>query len=182
MNLDEAVLGRRSIRKYQRKEVPDSVVRELLDLARRAPSSMNGQPWRFIVIRKAEIKRQIVAIKNKYCPTEKLAFKADFLKDAPVIIVVCVDRSRSFEREVENAVLAGAYILLAAHSRGLGGVYMSAYRAGEEGIAGEFRKLLGIPAGVDPVTMIPLGYPDETPGPKDLVPLDEVVSLETFSE
>jgi len=45
MDLDEAIKGRRSIRKYKSKDVPDSVVEDLIDLARHAPSSMNGQPW-----------------------------------------------------------------------------------------------------------------------------------------
>jgi nitroreductase len=182
VRLDEAIKGRRSIRRFQQREVPEPVIRDLLDLARHAPSSMNGQPWRFVVVRDEKTKKKIAAIKNKYCPPVKQAFRADFLQSAPVIIVICVERKKSFEREVENAVLAAAFLLLAAYSRGLGTVYMSAYRTGEKGIEEEFRQALGIPDGVDPVTMIPLGYPDEVPGSKDLVSLDEVVFFEAFGD
>jgi nitroreductase len=79
MEFDEAVKGRRSIRKYGNRRVEDSLIEEILDLARYAPSSMNGQPWTFMVIRDDAIKRKLVQIKNKYCPIEKQEYRADFL-------------------------------------------------------------------------------------------------------
>jgi len=51
VNLDNVIKGRRSIRKYKATDVPDSVIGQILDLARYTPSSMNGQPWHFIVVR-----------------------------------------------------------------------------------------------------------------------------------
>jgi nitroreductase len=107
-------------------------------------------------------------------------YQADFLKEAPVIIVVCVDRERSFDREIENAVLATANILLGASNRGLGSVYMSAYRKEDACLADDIRDLLKIPDHVDPITIIPLGYPDESPEPKRLVDLEEVMFYENF--
>ena len=50
MNYDEVVLGRRSIRGYQRKPVPRELMEEILSIAMRAPSSMNTQPWNFTVV------------------------------------------------------------------------------------------------------------------------------------
>lgn len=181
MELDEAIRGRRSIRRYQAKDIPDGVIRELLDLARFAPSSMNGQPWTFIVVRDDTTKHRLADIKDRYCPPIKQAFKAYMLRQAPAVIVVCVDRQRSFEREIENGVLATANIMLAAHGRGLGSVYMSAYKADEPRISDEIREVLGIPEHVDPITLLPLGYPDEIPEPKDLVSLRQVVCYESFS-
>ncbi len=180
MELDETIKGRRSIRKYKNKDIPDSVIEELLKLARYAPSSMNGQPWYFIVVREDDTKRQLVEIKNKYCAVEKQMYKADFLKNAPVVIVVCVDKQKSYDREVENGVLATANIMLGAYSRGLSSVYMSAYRTDEPGIAEEIRHTFGIPQDIDPITIIPLGYPDEIPEPKELRPLKEVIHYEKF--
>jgi len=182
MDLDATIKGRRSIRKYQDKDIPDSVIENLLDLARHAPSSMNGQPWYFVVVRNDETKRQLVEIKNKHCPTEKRMYKADFLRNAPVVIVVCVDTERSFNRGVENAVLATANIMLGAYCRGLGSVYMSAYRSDDPGVSEKIRQTLKIPQNVDPITIIPLGHPDETPEPKTMRPLDEVVFYETFGK
>lgn len=182
MNLDETIKGRRSIRKYQDKDIPDFVIKDLLDLAIYAPSSMNGQPWFFIVVRDDRTKEKIARIKTKYCPIEKQEYEADFLQNAPVIIVVCVDKTKSYDREVENGVLATANILLGAYSKGLGAVYMSAYRTGEKRIEREIRQALGIPKNIKPVTIIPLGYPDQVPEPKDMVFLDEVVFFEAFSK
>ena len=50
MNYDEVVLGRRSIRGYQDKAVPQKLIEEILALAMRSPSSMNTQPWNFTVV------------------------------------------------------------------------------------------------------------------------------------
>lgn len=180
MEFDETIEGRRSIRRYKDKKIPESVIVELLNLARCAPSSMNGQPWSFIVVKDANAKKQLAEIKNKYCAVEKQMYKADFLKNAPVVIIVCVDKQKSYDREVENGVLATANIMLGAYSRGLSSVYMSAYRTDEPGIAEEVRHAFGIPQDIDPITIIPLGYPDENPGSKELQSLEEMVHYEKF--
>lgn len=180
MKLDEAIKGRRSIRRYQNKNIPDSVIEELLDLALHAPSSMNGQPWHFIVIRKQKTKTKLAEIKNRYCPVEKQIYQADFLKDAPVIIIVCVDKKESYDREVENAVLATANILLGAFSRGIGTVYMSAYKPDDSRISEEMRDVLHIPMDIAPITLIPLGYPDETLETKTLKSIKGAISYESY--
>jgi nitroreductase len=180
MEMDEALKGRRSIRTYEDREIPDPIIRELLELATYAPSSMNGQPWHFIVIRAEKTKKRLVEIKNKYCPVEKQMYQADFLQEAPVIVVVCVDGNRSYDREVENGALATANLMLGAYSRGLGSVYLSAYRKGEPGISDEIRQLLILPQHIHPMTIVPLGYPDETPDTKTLSPLEDRISYETF--
>jgi nitroreductase len=180
MEIDKTIKGRRSIRRYQDRDIPDSAIKELLSLAIYAPSSMNGQPWYFIVVRAERTKEHLVEIKNKYCPAEKQDYKADFLRKAPVVIVVCVDKEKSYEREIENGVLATANLMLGAHSRGLGSVYLSAYRTGDPGISQEVRQVLNIPQNIDPITIIPLGYPDEIPEPKMLRSLEEVTCYETF--
>lgn len=182
MELDETIRGRRSIRKYRKGNIENSLIEELLDLARHAPSSMNGQPCAFIVVREEKTKRKLVEIKNRYCPVQKQEYRADFIQDASVIVLVCVDRRESYDREIENGVLAAANLLLAAHDRGLGGVYMSAYRKDEPGISEEIRQVLGIPAALDPISILPLGYPDETPEPKHMKPLKGIVSYERFGK
>lgn len=181
MEIDKTIKGRRSVRRYQDRDIPDSVIKELLSLAIYAPSSMNGQPWCFIVVRSEKTKEHLVEIKNKYCPVEKQDYKADFLRKAPVVIVVCVDKEKSYEREIENGVLATANLMLGAYSRGLGSVYLSAYRTGEPGISQEVKHVLNIPQNIDPITIIPLGYPDEIPEPKRVSSLEEMISYESFS-
>jgi len=180
MEFDESIKQRRSVRKYQEKPVAESTVQCLLDLARHAPSSMDGQPWHFLLIREKKTKKEIAAIKNKYCPAEKRAYAADFLEKAPVIVVVCVEKERSFGRGLENGVLAGAYLMLAACTRGLSGVYMTPYSAQEPKLAEELGQLLRIPKNIDPITIIPLGYPEGAPPAKALRPLEEMVHFERF--
>jgi nitroreductase len=180
MTVDEVIRTRRSIRKYRDTPVSESDVNHLLDLARHAPSSMNGQPWHFIVIREAGMKKEIAEIKNRYCPVEKSLYKADFLETAPVVIVTCVDTERSYERELENNMLAAAHLLLAARAAGLGSIYMSAYTAGEPKLAEEIGRALHIPKNIRPISILPLGYPDEVPEPKTLRPLKEIIHLERY--
>jgi nitroreductase len=180
MTIDLVIKARTSIRRYQDRPVSDVDVNRLLDLARHSPSSMNGQPWHFIIIRERQTKKELAKIKNRYCPAEKRSYDADFLQTAPVIVVICVDIERSFGRELENSVLAAGHLLLAAWAAGLGSVYLSAYSADEPGLAEEIGRALSIPKKVRPITILPLGYPDEVPAPKVLRPLKEMIHVERF--
>ena len=107
---------------------------------------MNGQPWCFVVVRDVETKKRISELKNRFCPPEKRSFSADFLSQAPVIVVVGVDRDRSFGRELENGVLATAWLLLAAQAQGLGSVYLSACQPHDPGLEMALGELLRLPA------------------------------------
>jgi len=181
-SFEEVVLQRRSIRRYQSRDVPEAVITEILETTRQAPSSMNGQPWCFVVVRDAASKRRISELKNRFCPPEKRSFSADFLAQAPVIVVVGVDQGLSFGRDLENGVLATAWLLLAAQEHRLGSVYLSAYQPHDRGLEVELGNLLHLPEGIRPVTLLPLGYPDETPPTKQLRPLTEMVHHEFFSQ
>lgn len=180
MDFDAVVKSRRSIRKFRPEPVPESEIVALIDLARRAPSSMNGQPWHFVLVRSNEKKERLAEIKNRFCPPAKRDFPADFIRSAAWVVVVCVDRERSHDRAVENAVLATAILLLGAHGSGLGGTFLSAQAPEQPELSNEIRALLRIPPGIEPVTLIPLGRPDETPAPKHFPPLESRVHVDTF--
>ncbi len=180
MEFDAVVEARRSVRRFSGADVPDGLVERLIDCALRAPSSMNGQPWSFIVVRSAETKRRLAEAKDRHCPPGKREYPAGFLREAPVVVVTCVDRARAFDRGIESGVLATAHLLLAAANHGLTGVYMSAYRTGAPEVAGDIRAILGVPEDVDPVTIVPLGYPGEAPPPKSVPSAAEVVFRESF--
>src|SRR5512147_2356690 len=126
MEFDDVVAARRSIRAFSGADVPDDLVNSLIECALLAPSSMNGQPWYFIVVRSEETKRRLAETKDRYCPPEKREYPAGFLRGAPVVVVTCVDRARAFDRGMESGVLATGHLLLAAANHGLTGVYMSA--------------------------------------------------------
>jgi nitroreductase len=180
MELEVALKSRRSIRRYKPKDVPQNLVDELLDLARFAPSSMNGQPCSFIVIRDPAIRSRLADLKDECCPMEKRHFPATMIRTAPVVIAVCVDRQCGHDRIIENGVLAASHLLLAAHGRGLGSVFMTAYRDDEPRLLIEVRKLLAIPDDVDPIALLPLGYPDEMPPPKIMKPLSSLIHHDRF--
>lgn len=180
IELETALRSRRSVRKYLTTGIPDSLMNELLDLARHAPSSMNGQPCSFIVIRDQAVKERLADIKDECCPAGKKQFKADMLRRAPAIVVVCVDRNAAHERVLENGVLAGYQLMLAAHGRGLGTVFMTAYREDEPRVTVLIRELLAIPATIEPVVLLPLGYPDEVPPQKTLKPLEGLISHDKY--
>lgn len=180
MEFDDVVKGRRSIRQFRPDTVSETEVVALVDVARHAPSSMNGQPWHFVLIRSDEKKARLAEIKNRYCPPAKRAYPADFLCRAAWIVVVCVDREKSYGRELENAVSATTILLLAAHRRGFGAVFLTAHSNEEPGLSDDICALLDIPAGIVPVTIVPLGRPEGAPAAKDLTPLGKMIHVENF--
>lgn len=180
MEFKEVVRARRSIRSFSARDVPDEVLESLIECALRAPSSMNGQPWYFIIVRSPETKRLLAEIKDRYCPPEKREYPAAFLQEAPAIIITCVERARAYDRGLESGVLATGNLLLAAADKGLTGVYLSAYKAGTPQVEDDIRAALGLPADIDPVTIVPVGYPGAEASPKTITPAKDVIFHESF--
>lgn len=180
MEFAEVVRARRSIRKFSAAGVSDELVKSLIECAVHAPSSMNGQPWRFIVVRSDETKKRLAETKDKYCPPEKRDFPAGFLMKAPVLVITCIERAMAYERGIESGVLATGNLLLAAANNGLTGVYMSAYKTGAPEVSDEIRAILGLPPDIDPISIVPIGYPDEIAAPKTIKSVEEITYNEAF--
>jgi len=173
LDVFEAIRGRRSVRAFTKQPVSDKEVMKLIDAARWAPSAGNIQPWEFVVVRDAEIKRGLSAA----------ALDQTFIEEAPVVIVVCANQTQSSlgygSRGVtlyclQDTAAATQNILLAAHALGLATCWVGAFD--EE----EARKVLNIPSGVRPVAIIPVGHPAEEPMVRSRRPLNEIVHHETF--
>jgi nitroreductase len=149
MDVLEAIHTRRSIRKYENKPVPQELIKEILAAAMSAPSAGNAQPWHFVIITDREILDKVPNI-NPY---------AAMAKNAPASILVCGDLS--LEKFPGNWPLdcaaAVQNLLLASHARGLGAVWTGIY-PDKDRMEG-FRRLLDLPEGVFPYTLVPLGYP-----------------------
>ncbi len=180
MEFDEVVKSRRSIRKFSSADVSDELVKSLIEAALQAPSSMNGQPWRFIIVREVETKRRLAEIKDKYCPPEKREYPAEFLMEAPVIVITCVEWAKSYDRGMESGILATGHLLLAAANHGLASVYLSAYKSGTPEVSDDIREILGLPADIDPITIVPIGFPGGAAEPKALKRADEVIFNEAY--
>jgi nitroreductase len=146
MELLEAIRTRRAIRKFKPESVPPELIEKMLEAARWAPSSVNSQPWEFIVITDPEIKQKI---------SQSFNF-GPFLNDAPLAIAVVADRLKTALPAQDGAIAAYA-IWLAAHDLGLGACWIN------PNIPGGIKKVLGIPFTKKLITVLAIGYPDETP-------------------
>lgn len=178
----DAIRRRRSIRKYQPRQVPSEVVLEALVAAGWAPSAHNSQPWRFIVLADASVKEELAdAMADAWAADlakDGVTVDADMRKerverfaDAPVLILTCstMDGLRKFpdekrqicERDLAMQGLGAALqnLLLAAHVKGLGACWFCAPGFCKETV----RKVLQIPEAVEPEAFVIMGYPAETP-------------------
>ena len=151
MDAFEAILARRSIRRYAPAIVPDVLVTDLLLAAMSAPSAGNQQPWQFVVIADRQLREEI----STFHPY------AQMVREAPVAILVCGDlRLESYRGYwVQDCSAATQNILLAAHAKGLGAVWVGVYP--KEDRVTRFRELLGLPAQVIPLALVPIGFPAE---------------------
>ena len=151
MEAYEAIITRRSIRKYTNQQVNDELIHKILLAGMLAPSAHDHRPWQFIVI---TAKEKLLAI-PRFHPY------AEMLKQAPLAIVICGDKK--FEKSLEYILLdcaaATENMLVAAHALGLGSVWLAVYPR-QERIRG-ITDLLQLPDSIVPVAMIALGYPAE---------------------
>lgn len=151
MDVIEAIFTRRSIRKFTKEHVPDELITDLIKAAMQAPSAGNQQPWHFVVISNRKILDTIPSF-HPY---------ADMLPQVSVAVVVCGDPTLEKHRGfwIEDCSAATQNLLLAAHAKGLGAVWVSLYP--EMSRADGMRKLLKLPEQIIPLSLIPLGYPAE---------------------
>jgi nitroreductase len=147
----EALIKRRSIRSYTGKDVDKSSIKTLLKSAMYAPSARDEQPWHFIVVDNRELMNRIMNV-HPY---------ASMLSEASVAIIVCGDEKLELSKGYWPVDCAAATqnLLLAAHSLGLGAVWLGVYprKERQDGI----RKIFSLPAHVHPFSLISVGYPAE---------------------
>lgn len=151
----DAILTRRSIRKYLPDPVNRDVIENILKAGMNAPSAGDEQPWHFIVIDRHDLLEKISEIH----PYTKM------LKDTPAAILVCGDQNVPKFKDfwIQDCSAASENMLLAAHDLGLGAVWIGVYPA--EKMVQKIRRLLNIPDHVAPFSIIAMGYSaEEKPG------------------
>ncbi|MBW1722327.1 MAG: nitroreductase family protein [Deltaproteobacteria bacterium] len=156
---------RRSIRKFQDKDVEQEKLDRILEAALRSPSSMDRKPWEFILVRNRELLAKLAEAKPH---------GSAFLKNAPAAVVVCADPSRC-DVWIEDASIASIYILLAAESLGLGGCWIQIReRMHDPNTTSKayVAELLGLPDGFEVESIVALGYPGEKKDPHPKESLD----------
>lgn len=155
MDAMQAILSRRSIRRYTKEDVSDEIVKELLEAAMSAPSAGNEQPWHFVVIRDRKILNEIPNI-HPY---------SGMLREAPLAILVCGDESLQKYKGywVQDCSAATENLLIAINAKGLGGVWLGVYPV-QDRVTG-IRNLLNMPDSIIPFSLISIGYPAEQKPP-----------------
>ncbi|KMT21923.1 nitroreductase family protein [Clostridium cylindrosporum] len=149
----ELLKSRRSIRKYQDKEIEMEKVDTLLKSALLAPSSRSKRPWEFIAVTDKELLKKLSQSKRH---------GSQFLEEAPLCIVVIADTERS-DVWIEDASIAASIIHITAHSMGLGSCWIQTrQRFSEEGMSEDYVKnLFNLPDTYAVECIIAVGYPAE---------------------
>ncbi len=165
----ELAEARCSVRGYRSDPLPEELLNQVLEAGRLAPSACNLQPWHVMVVREQE---QRDALSE--------AYSRDWVWQAPVLLVVCVDTQTAWKRgdgksyaDVDGSILMD-HMTLCATDLGLGTCWIGAFDAPL------LRERLGLPEGIEPLAMTPLGYPDAEPRPKKRKALDEFVHQERW--
>lgn len=177
MEFDEVAAKRISVRAYQNREVEDKSINEIIACGHKAPSAGNVKPWEFIVVRNKTIIADIVD--TTYSGSSiKEENPQKWLLTAPVLIVVCANKPKSFKKYGEEAIKTLIYLdcsacvenmLLKAVDMGLASCYVNGFRIDR------LKKVLGLPYYIEPIAVLPVGYTagcrtgKTNPGSKPLV-------------
>ena len=166
-NFLDLIKARYSARSYEQRAVEQEKIDYILECARLAPSAVNFQPWKFIIVESEEKRTALHA-----------GYAQEWFQQAPIYIVVCADKSQSWTRKKDShdhadidAAIAAEHICLAATEVGLGSCWVCNFRPA---IVSE---VLGIDGEtVYPVAIIPIGYAADAPTEKKRKSLDEILS------
>lgn len=154
MEFLELVRKRHSVRKYSNRPIEQEKLGYILECARLSPSAVNYQPWQFLLVKSEENKKKIQSCYNR-----------EWLAGAPLYLLVCHHRDQSWKRPADgkdhgdiDVAIATEHICLAAAEQGLGTCWVCNFDTEK------CKRLLGLPAFLEPVVIVPLGYPaEETP-------------------
>lgn len=169
MEVSEAIKARRSVRAYQDRPVGEKELERVLEAARLAPSASNRQEWKFVVVRDKRLRQQLA----------DTAHGQDFVGQAPVVIVACAVEhdhvmSCGHPSHLVDVSIAIDHITLAARELGLGTCWIGAFDQAQ------VRKILGIPASVQVIELLPLGYPASWPEARPRKRLAEIVCYDRW--
>jgi nitroreductase len=156
MDTIKAIMSRRSIRKFTNQDVSENDLKILLEAAMQAPSAGNQQPWHFLVIKRRDILAEI----QKFHPYSSM------LSEASLAILICGDSLLEKYKNywVIDCSNAAENLLLAAHSIGLGAVWLGIHPREER--INPMKKLFSLTDNIFPHSLIAIGYPAETKKPE----------------
>ena len=165
MEVFDAVRTVLAVRQYQDKPVPPEIVRRIVEAARLTGSSMNRQPWHFIVVENRDTLQQLGA----------LAKTGPYIAQAALAIVVAIERTTFSVSDGSRAIQS---MILTAWADGVGSNWV-----GFRGLD-EVKSLLRIPDELEILAIIPFGYPARRigKGKKKRKSISEVAHRERFGQ
>jgi nitroreductase len=170
MEYFDLIRARFSVRAYKSDPVPEQALSRVIEAARLAPTAVNRQPFRILVIH-TEGKQKLL----------RRIYDREWFVQPPLVIGVCLLTDRCWVRrdgksygEVDVAIVTD-HLILAATDQGLGTCWIGAFDAQAA------REILDLPAAVEPIAFTPLGYPAAQPGPKTRRSVEELVLYERWS-
>ena len=172
MSIDETVLSiikkRRSVRAYKDMPIKNNELEKILEAGRWAPSGVNIQPWRFLIVRDKMLIKHI----GELCYFGVI--KSRHVCEAVAVIVLCGDSRSMGDTWEKDCMIAGTNMTLMAEALEIGSCWIGAFNG--KGI----RDLCVIPDYLKIVALISLGYAGRPVSPPPRLPLEKIVHYETF--
>jgi nitroreductase len=165
MSLVDSILTRRSIRRYEKRDIPEDVLVQILEAGRQAPSAINRQPVRFVIVKDPEVKKGLCnSIFNR------------FVNNAPLVIVGCADVNSLMTGKwaIIDAAITMQNMVIAAWILGAGSCWIGAFDEKK------VKELLKIPEKWKVVALVTLGYPAEHPKNRKKKRFEELFSFNGF--
>ena len=171
MEFGQVIKNRRSLRKYDPdKQIPEASLERILQAGRIAPSASNKQPWEFLVVKSEKMRRELCS-----------CYDRDWLKNAPVILVILGNREEAWVRSSDghnsievDLTIAMDHIILAAANEGVGSCWILAYNYEQ------LAKVLNLAGHQYVACITPLGYPPAGYEHRDMPPrkdLSDIVKI-----
>ena len=174
MDFEDVIGKRKMVRKYkQNRPLSDKIITKLIRNAHRAPSAGHTQVQEFIIVKDPLIKKKL----------RIAAVDQEYVEDAPLLIIVCSNTSRSVGRygirgrefySIIDGAFASMLVLLTAVNEGIGACFVGAFDDTK------VSKILEIPNQVRPIGIICVGYPDEEPERIERIALSKLVYYDKY--
>ena len=192
MSLGEAMFTQRAMRRLKPDPIPEEIIRDIMESAIRAPNGGNTQQWHFIVVKDADLRKQLGDLYHaawwakrkdqgimgpEDIPPGKNSLRAALrlaneFGDAPVMVLIC-----ALAKGGANGIIPAAQnLLLAARALNIGGTIAPLHAVVDERV----KNLLHIPDTAEIVYCMPLGYPRGEWGSVTRKPLEEVCGIDTW--
>jgi nitroreductase len=162
----DSILSRRSIRDYTDEDISNDVIHEIIKAGTWAPSGLNNQPWRFVIIKDKDIRAQLA----------KQTHYSHIVLTAPCLIAVYLDRSAMYD-DIKDTQSAGACIqnmLLATEALGLGAVWLGQIIKNKDAV----HKILELDESLDLMAVIAIGHPSRRDQQSQRKPVSDFIIKE----